>query len=89
MSLYSTKFDQFYRFIGAGKFLFGFFYRFIGDKNFGEQNCIALFDFFSKIVYLYRFKRYIFEYRCPPLHVSDTVWLNRCFPVGTTFFCRG
>ncbi len=23
--------------------------------------------FFSKIVYLYRFKRYIFEYRCPPL----------------------
>jgi hypothetical protein len=25
-----------------------FFYRFIGDKNFGEQNCIALFDFFLK-----------------------------------------
>jgi hypothetical protein len=23
--------------------------------------------FFSKIMYLYRFKRYIFEYRCPPL----------------------
>jgi hypothetical protein len=23
--------------------------------------------FFSKIVYLYRFNRYIFEYRCPPL----------------------
>jgi hypothetical protein len=23
--------------------------------------------FFSKIVYLYRFKRYIFEYRCPTL----------------------
>ncbi len=23
--------------------------------------------FFSKIVYLYRFKRYIFAYRCPPL----------------------
>jgi hypothetical protein len=23
--------------------------------------------FFSKIWYLYRFKRYIFEYRCPPL----------------------
>jgi hypothetical protein len=23
--------------------------------------------FFSKIVYLYRFKRYIFEYRCQPL----------------------
>ena len=39
---------RFYRFIGAGKFLFGFFYRFIGDKNFGQQNCIALFEFFSQ-----------------------------------------
>jgi hypothetical protein len=48
MSLYSTKLDQVYRFIGAGKFLFGFFYRFIGDKNFGQQTCIALFDFFLK-----------------------------------------
>jgi hypothetical protein len=38
MSLYLTKLDQFYRFIGAGKFLFGFFYRFIGDKTFGQQN---------------------------------------------------
>jgi hypothetical protein len=35
-------------FIGAGKFLFGFFYRFIGDKNFGQQKCIALFDFFRQ-----------------------------------------
>jgi hypothetical protein len=26
--------------------------------------------FFSKIVYLYRFKRYIFEYRCPLLSRS-------------------
>jgi hypothetical protein len=43
-----SQLDQFYRFIGAGKFLFGFFYRFIGDKNFGQQNCIALFDFFLK-----------------------------------------
>jgi hypothetical protein len=48
MSLYRTKLEQFYRFIGAGKFLFGFFYRFVGDKNFGEQNCIAFFDFFLK-----------------------------------------
>ncbi len=33
--------------------------------------------FFSKIVYLYRFKRYIFEYRCPPLHIctlSQKIW---------------
>jgi hypothetical protein len=27
--------------------------------------------FFSKIVYLYRFKRYIFEYRCPTLGLRD------------------
>ncbi len=26
--------------------------------------------FFSKIVHLYRFKRYIFEYRCPPLRLN-------------------
>jgi hypothetical protein len=48
MSLYSTKLDRLYRFIGAGKFLFGFFYHFIGDKNFGLQNCIAFFGFFSQ-----------------------------------------
>jgi hypothetical protein len=30
------------------KLLFGFFYRFIGEKNFGQQNCIALIDFFLK-----------------------------------------
>jgi len=43
-----TNLVRFNRFIGAGKLLFGFFYRFIGDKNFGQQNCIALFDFFLK-----------------------------------------
>jgi hypothetical protein len=37
-----------YPFIGAGKYLFGFFYRFIGEKNFAQQNCIALFNFFLK-----------------------------------------
>jgi hypothetical protein len=37
-----------YLFICAGKFFFWFFYRFIGEKNFGQQNCIALFDFFLK-----------------------------------------
>jgi hypothetical protein len=53
---------RFYCFIGAGKFLFGFFYRFIGDKNFGQQMyrfirffsqkfgiCIALNDTFLSI----------------------------------------
>jgi hypothetical protein len=35
-----------YRFIGAGKLVFGFFYRFIGEKMFAQQNGIALFDFF-------------------------------------------
>ncbi len=34
--------------------------------------------FFSKIVYLYRFKRYIFEYRCPPLvSTCSFCWLSR------------
>jgi hypothetical protein len=37
-----------YRFIGARKFLIGFFYRFICEKNVGQQNCIAFFDFFSQ-----------------------------------------
>jgi hypothetical protein len=42
------KFGPILSLIAAGKFLFGFFYRFIGDKNFGQQNCIALFDCFLK-----------------------------------------
>ncbi len=37
-----------YRFIGAGKFFPGFFYRFIGEENLAQQNCTALFDFFLK-----------------------------------------
>jgi hypothetical protein len=32
--------------------------------------------FFSKIVYLYRFKRYIFEYRCPPLLGSPSSYMT-------------
>jgi len=32
------------------KFWFSFFYHFIGEKNFGQQNCIALIDFFLKNV---------------------------------------
>jgi hypothetical protein len=52
MSLYSTKFDKFYLFIGAGKFWFGFFYPFIGEKIFGKQNCIALIDFFSQQLWI-------------------------------------
>ncbi len=57
-----------------------FFYRFIGDKNFGLQNCIALCNFFSKIVYLYSFKRYIFEYCCPPLAGADKAWKTNLVP---------
>jgi hypothetical protein len=75
MSLYSTKFDQFYRFIGAGKFLFSFLDRFIGEKILVNKIVSLYSIFFSKIVFLYRFKRYIFEYRCPPLvkpHVQYT-----------------
>jgi hypothetical protein len=53
--------------------------------------------FFSKIVYLYRFKRYIFEYRCPTLHrtnmrltLKNLDSVTNCFPYHTsithTFF---
>jgi hypothetical protein len=34
--------------------------------------------FFSKIVYLYRFKRYIFEYRCPTLQGSVILISSLC-----------
>ena len=37
-----------YRFISAEKIFVWFSYRFIGEKIFGQQNCIALFDFFLK-----------------------------------------
>jgi hypothetical protein len=32
--------------------------------------------FFSKIAYLYRFKRYIFEYRCPSLPIRDILTIG-------------
>ncbi len=39
--------------------------------------------FFLKIVYLYRFKRYIFEYRCPPLTICNINWgqEKECFMI--------
>ncbi len=59
-------------------------YRIIGAKNFFlvssivstvtkilANNIVSIYMFFfSKILYLYRFKRYIFEYRYPPLVVA-------------------
>ncbi len=40
-----------------------------------ENKIVSLYSiFFSKIVYLYRFKRYIFEYRCPPLGKNNLKW---------------
>jgi hypothetical protein len=67
MLLYSTTFDQFYRFIGAGKLLFGFSIASSVTKILANIIVSLYSIFFSKIVYLYRFKRYIFENRCPPL----------------------
>jgi hypothetical protein len=49
MSLYGTKLDQLYRFIAGKIILSRNLYRFSGDKNFGQKNCIALIDFFLKI----------------------------------------
>jgi hypothetical protein len=40
--------DQLYRFIAGKIILSRNLYRFIGDKNFGQKNCIALSDFFLK-----------------------------------------
>jgi hypothetical protein len=37
-----------YRFIAGKIILSRNLYRFIGDKNFGQKNCIALSDFFLK-----------------------------------------
>jgi hypothetical protein len=58
-----------YRFIGAGKF-FLFFSITTSVKKILANKIVSLYSiFFSKIVYLYRFNQYIFEYRCPPLVV--------------------
>jgi hypothetical protein len=81
-----------YRFI-AGKILLSRnLYRFIGDKNFG-QKIVSLYSiFFSKILYLYRFKRYIFEYRCPPLllyrsYIEALVNISdNCYPAWTAAY---
>jgi hypothetical protein len=43
-----AQIDQLYRFITGKTILSRNLYRFIGDKNFGQKNCIALFDFFLK-----------------------------------------
>ncbi len=69
------------------KFLFGFFYRFIGEKKFWPTKLYRFNRFFlSKILYLYRFNQYIFEYRCPPLvtfkliDCSMVIKSQRCDP---------
>jgi hypothetical protein len=57
-----------YRFIGAGKSFFLVFSIASSVKKILANKIVSLYSiFFSKIVYLYRFNRYIFEYRCPPL----------------------
>jgi hypothetical protein len=82
MSLYSTKLDQLYRFIAEKIILSRNLYHFIGGKNFG-QKIVSLYSiFFSKIVYLYCFKRYIFEYRCPSLEGSNYPVLGSPISVG-------
>ncbi len=84
----------FYRFIGVGELFFGFFYRFIcagklilvlsipsSVKKTFPFKVVSLYSiFFSKIVYQYRFNRYVFEYRCPSLvPVNIFSFLNFCF----------
>ena len=65
-----TNLGRFYRFIGAGYFCLVFSIASSVTKILANKIVSLYVIFFSKIVYLYRFKRYIFEYRCPPL-VTD------------------
>ena len=58
MSLYRTKLEQFYRLIGAGKFLFGFSIASSVTKILANKIVSLYSIFFSKIVYLKRFKQY-------------------------------
>ncbi len=40
-------------------------------KKIFPNKIVSLYSiFFSKIVYQYRFNRYIFEYRCPPMYIG-------------------
>jgi hypothetical protein len=56
-----------YCFIGAGKF-FPVFSIASSMKKMLPNKIVSLYSiFFSKIVYQYRFNRYISEYRCPPM----------------------
>ncbi len=60
-----------YRFIGAGNF-FPVFSIASSVKKILPNKIVSLYSiFFSKIVYQYRFNRYIFEYRCPPMSISN------------------
>jgi hypothetical protein len=45
--------------------------------------------FFSKIVYLYRFNRYIFLYRCPPLLASIPLHVAGTHAVAAVFSAVG
>ncbi len=79
-----TFFGFYYRFIGAGKlfsvfsiassvqekFFLAFSIASLVKKNFLNKIVLLYSIFFSKIVFRYRFNRYIFEYRCPSLGVS-------------------
>jgi hypothetical protein len=60
-----------YRFIGAGNF-FSVFSIASSVKKMLPNKIVSLYlIFFSKIVYQYRFNRYIFEYRCPPMLLRE------------------
>ncbi len=62
-----------YRFMGAEKIFVWFFLSLHRWKKILANKIVSLYSiFFSKIVYLYRFNRYIFEYRCPPLVIYMT-----------------
>jgi hypothetical protein len=98
-------FGFFYRFIGAGK-LFSFFSiassvqeNFLSVfsiassvKKILPNKIVMLYSiFFSKIVFWYRFNRYIFEYRCPSLTTCPlwSIELSRLSMLARNVFPTG
>jgi len=80
MSLYCTKLTNFIASSVQENFYLVFSIASSVTKIFANKIVSLYSIFFSKIVYLYRFKWYIFEYRCPPLticlKIQKNLWIS-------------
>ncbi len=73
-----------YRFIGAGKIFFSVFSIASSVTKILANKFVSLYSiFFLKIVHWYRFNRYIFEYRCPPMGMTTSCSGTRLTTVGS------